>query len=72
MKLMKTLFWVGAGATAFPMVKKLLARRNTGASAHMNSYVPAVEKTIEKHAGEESQIVQAFAHAVEDAKHSAP
>jgi hypothetical protein len=25
---------------------------------------------VEKHAGEDSQIVQAFAHAVEDAKHS--
>ena len=70
MKLMKTLFWVGAGAAAFPIVKKLLAGTRPRASEDINSFVPVIEKTIEQHAGEESQIVQAFSDAVEDAKHS--
>lgn len=72
MKFLKTLFWLGAIAAAVPLLKKLLAGESAPVAEGTSPVVPVIEKTLEKHAGEDSPIVQAFAHAVEEAKHDAP
>jgi hypothetical protein len=68
MKIIKTLFWVGAAATAVPLVRKLLAGAGAPSTEGAVPYLPVVEKTLEEHAGEETQIVRAFADALADAR----